>query len=216
MGFSGDVNYLNWADLAYQPYFSATASNVLFPFWSHDIEGARACSPAWHALHAWVAVLHNTYARMMQSLAHYPLAFVGGAENVELYVRWIQVGAFSGVMRSHDRGMSGGGCANSYTQVVAPAWGPATGDCSIVQPWSVGPMAFPAIRAALQARERLLPYIYNTHRTAFGAWSQSRNICAHSAATAFTIVSPPIRSPTRRIRDGYWAYSADVLPVAAH
>ena len=24
---------------AYQPYFSATASNVLFPFWSHDIEG---------------------------------------------------------------------------------------------------------------------------------------------------------------------------------
>lgn len=70
-------------------------------------------------------------------------------------------------MRSHDRGMSGGGCANSYSRVTAPAWGPPTGDCSIVQPWSVGPQVFPAIRSALQARERLLPYIYNTHRMAF-------------------------------------------------
>ena len=46
------------------------------------------------------------------------------------YTRWIQVGAFSGVMRSHDRGMSGGGCANSYSRVTAPGWGPPTGDCA--------------------------------------------------------------------------------------
>jgi hypothetical protein len=68
-----------------------------------------------------------------------------------------QVGAFSGVMRSHDRGMSGGGCANSYNAVTAPGWGSPVGDCSIVQPWAVGPTVFTAIRAALQARERLLP-----------------------------------------------------------
>ena len=40
VGFSGDVAALTWSNLAYQPYFSATAANVLFPSWSHDIEGA--------------------------------------------------------------------------------------------------------------------------------------------------------------------------------
>ena len=38
-GFSGDVKHLTWANLAYQAYFSATASNVGFGFWSHDIVG---------------------------------------------------------------------------------------------------------------------------------------------------------------------------------
>lgn len=38
-GFSGDVKGLLWQNLAYQPYFSATASNVAYGFWSHDIEG---------------------------------------------------------------------------------------------------------------------------------------------------------------------------------
>ena len=39
VGFSGDVNDLTWANLAYQPYFSSTAANVLYGYWSHDIEG---------------------------------------------------------------------------------------------------------------------------------------------------------------------------------
>jgi alpha-glucosidase (family GH31 glycosyl hydrolase) len=39
IGFSGDVLGLNWINLAYQPYFSATAVNVGHGFWSHDIEG---------------------------------------------------------------------------------------------------------------------------------------------------------------------------------
>ena len=30
---------LAWNSFAYQPYFSATASNVGYGFWSHDIEG---------------------------------------------------------------------------------------------------------------------------------------------------------------------------------
>ena len=42
-GFSGDVKGLTWSNLAYQPYFSMTASNVLYGFWSHDIEGPRSC-----------------------------------------------------------------------------------------------------------------------------------------------------------------------------
>ncbi|KAJ9444527.1 Alpha-xylosidase [Diplonema papillatum] len=38
-GFSGDVGGLTWANLAYQTYFSATATNVGWGWWSHDIEG---------------------------------------------------------------------------------------------------------------------------------------------------------------------------------
>jgi alpha-glucosidase (family GH31 glycosyl hydrolase) len=39
VGLSGDVAQLSWTNLAYQPYFSATAANVAHGFWSHDIEG---------------------------------------------------------------------------------------------------------------------------------------------------------------------------------
>lgn len=38
IGFSGDTK-ICWESLNYQPYFTATASNVLFGFWSHDIGG---------------------------------------------------------------------------------------------------------------------------------------------------------------------------------
>lgn len=118
VGFSGDVAGLNWPDMAYQPYFSATAANVAHGFWSHDI--------------------------------------VGPPNDNELYTRWVQVGAFSGVMRSHDRGMSGGGCADS-----------APYQCPIVEVWNVPRENFEANRLALQMREELVPYIYTRHRTAF-------------------------------------------------
>ena len=38
IGFSGD-SYISWKSLDYQPYFNATASNVLYGYWSHDIGG---------------------------------------------------------------------------------------------------------------------------------------------------------------------------------
>ena len=38
-GFSGDVAGLTWDNLAYQPYFAATAANVLFPSWTFDLTG---------------------------------------------------------------------------------------------------------------------------------------------------------------------------------
>ena len=38
IGFSGDT-YCTWKSLAFQPYFTATASNVGFGYWSHDIGG---------------------------------------------------------------------------------------------------------------------------------------------------------------------------------
>jgi alpha-glucosidase (family GH31 glycosyl hydrolase) len=38
VGFSGDT-HITWASLAFQPRFTATAANVLFGYWSHDIGG---------------------------------------------------------------------------------------------------------------------------------------------------------------------------------
>ena len=38
IGFSGDV-ISNWSSLRFQPYFTATAANVGFGYWSHDIGG---------------------------------------------------------------------------------------------------------------------------------------------------------------------------------
>ncbi len=38
LGFSGDTE-ISWATLAYLPYFTATASNVGYTWWSHDIGG---------------------------------------------------------------------------------------------------------------------------------------------------------------------------------
>jgi alpha-glucosidase (family GH31 glycosyl hydrolase) len=81
VGFSGDVQDLSWQSLAFQPYFSFTASNVGYGFWSHDI--------------------------------------VGPYNNHELHTRWIQWAAYSGVFRTHDRGMSSGSCANNNPQTCA-------------------------------------------------------------------------------------------------
>jgi hypothetical protein len=38
VGFSGDT-IISWESLAFQPYFTATASNIGFGWWSHDIGG---------------------------------------------------------------------------------------------------------------------------------------------------------------------------------
>ncbi len=38
IGFSGDT-YSNWESLAFQPYFTSTAANVGYGYWSHDIGG---------------------------------------------------------------------------------------------------------------------------------------------------------------------------------
>ncbi|MFI5252905.1 MAG: TIM-barrel domain-containing protein [Bacteroidota bacterium] len=38
IGFSGDASSV-WSTLAFEPYFTATASNVCYGYWSHDIGG---------------------------------------------------------------------------------------------------------------------------------------------------------------------------------
>jgi alpha-glucosidase (family GH31 glycosyl hydrolase) len=65
IGFSGDTVSV-WESLAFQPYFTATAANVGYAYWSHDIGG------------------------------HMP-----GAIEPELYLRWIEWGIFSPILRTH-------------------------------------------------------------------------------------------------------------------
>ncbi|KAH8070087.1 alpha-1,3-glucosidase [Aureococcus anophagefferens] len=118
VGFSGDVATVDWHTLAYQPYFSATAANVAYGFWSHDV-----VSPG----------------------------FEDGASTdaLEVYTRWVQWTAYSGVVRSHDRGLSAGDCDETF-----PAT--RTSDaCGVVEPWGVPAKPyFAAIRAALKRRGR--------------------------------------------------------------
>lgn len=38
IGFSGDT-YISWSALAFQPYFTTTAANIGYTWWSHDIGG---------------------------------------------------------------------------------------------------------------------------------------------------------------------------------
>ncbi|MCX7753945.1 MAG: DUF5110 domain-containing protein [Anaerolineales bacterium] len=102
IGFSGD-SVVSWKSLAFQPYFTATAANVGFGWWSHDIGG-----------------------------------HMDGIEDPELYLRWVQYGVFSPILRLH--------CTKNPYQDRAP--------------WSFGEDTFRLARAALRLRHALIPYIY--------------------------------------------------------
>jgi alpha-glucosidase (family GH31 glycosyl hydrolase) len=73
IGFSGD-SVISWDSLAYQPHFTATASNVLYGYWSHDIGG-----------HTFAKSIPKKERRL----------------DPELYTRWVQYGVFSPVLRTH-------------------------------------------------------------------------------------------------------------------
>jgi hypothetical protein len=70
IGFSGDTR-ITWRSLAFQPYFTYTASNVCYGYWSHDIGG------------------------------HYKGPENDFRKDPELFTRWVQWGAFSPIFRTH-------------------------------------------------------------------------------------------------------------------
>ncbi len=115
VGFSGDT-VSNWETLACQVEMTARAGNVGQAYWSHDIGG------------------HMHFFR---------LAPVGMPMDPELYVRWVQFGALSPVMRIH----STYGCQREF--------------------WAYGPRITAIMREALRLRMSLLPYLYHLTHVAY-------------------------------------------------
>ncbi len=106
VGFSGDT-YETWDALDFQPHFTATASNVLYGWWSHDIGG-----------------------------------HMGGTITAEMYLRWVQFGALSPILRLH-----------------------ATKDPRCERrPWAFDKKTYEAARDAFHLRYRLIPYLYTMAR----------------------------------------------------
>jgi hypothetical protein len=71
IGFSGDTK-ISWKSLDYQPYFTSTASNVGYGYWSHDIGGHM--------------IMDNDTLN---------------AKDAELFTRWLQYATFSPIFRTH-------------------------------------------------------------------------------------------------------------------
>ena len=116
LGFSGDTTQ-TWKSLDYQPGYTATASNVAYPWWSHDIGG--------HCM---------------------------GSKDDELYLRWVQLGIFSPVMRLHSTNNEFAG----------------------KEPWNFSGPVERIAADALRLRHKLLPYIYTMN---YRTHTDCRAIC---------------------------------------
>ena len=106
LGFSGDTAQ-NWSVLDFQPYFTATASNIGYTWWSHDIGGH-----------------------------HF------GERDDELYLRWVQYGVFSPILRLHST-------SNEFMGK---------------EPWKYRADVELFASRALRFRRRLIPYLYSANR----------------------------------------------------
>lgn len=102
IGFSGDT-IITWDSLQFQPYFTATAANVGYGWWSHDIGG-----------------------------------HMGGVEEPELYLRWVQYGVFSPILRMHSTN-------NPYHER---------------RPWGYDAETERIASQALRLRHAFIPYLY--------------------------------------------------------
>ncbi len=103
LGFSGDSK-ICWECLDFQPYFTSTATNVGYTWWSHDIGG------------------HHM-----------------GAKDDELYIRWVQYGLYSPIMRLHST-------SNEFMGK---------------EPWKHCWQAENLAIKTLRERHALIPYIYS-------------------------------------------------------
>jgi alpha-glucosidase (family GH31 glycosyl hydrolase) len=102
IGFSGD-DYVTWDTLHFLPHFTATAANVGYGWWSHDIGG-----------------------------------HMGGVEEAELYLRWVQYGVFSPILRLHST-------KNPYHER---------------RPWGYDAETEIHASKAMRLRHALIPYLY--------------------------------------------------------
>ena len=63
LGFSGDT-FINWESLDFQPYFTSTATNIGYTWWSHDIGGHQLCSKDDELYARWVQ--YGLYSPIMR------------------------------------------------------------------------------------------------------------------------------------------------------
>jgi alpha-glucosidase (family GH31 glycosyl hydrolase) len=79
IGFSGDT-FVQWRTLAYQPYFTATAANVAYGWWSHDLGG-----------HMFKDLTPELYLRWVQFGVFSPIFRVHSTKRAELERRpWLK------------------------------------------------------------------------------------------------------------------------------
>ncbi len=89
IGFSGDTTS-NWESLAFQPWFTATAANVGYAYWSHDIGG-----------HVPGVVAPELYTRWIQFGIFSPILRTHTTKNAEAERRiWAYPEPYSDIMRS--------------------------------------------------------------------------------------------------------------------
>lgn len=103
LGFSGDTK-ICWECLDFQPYFTSTATNIGYTWWSHDIGG------------------HHM-----------------GSKDDELYIRWVQYGLYSPIMRLHST-------SNEFMGK---------------EPWKHTFTAEALATRTLRERHALIPYLYS-------------------------------------------------------
>ncbi|UKK51111.1 glycoside hydrolase family 31 protein [Prevotella sp. E13-17] len=108
IGFSGD-SFTTYGTLAWQPYFTATASNVGFGYWGHDLGGHQQT----------------------------------GANDPEIYLRWMQYGVFTPIFRTH---------ATNWEGIERRIWKYEN---------------FPLLLETVKLRYALMPYIYTAARQAY-------------------------------------------------
>jgi alpha-glucosidase (family GH31 glycosyl hydrolase) len=168
IGFSGDI-YVTWESLRFQPYFTATAANVGYGWWSHDIGG-----------------------------------HMGGIEEPELYLRWLQFGVFSPILRLHSTN-------NPYHER---------------RPWGYDAETEKHASNAMRLRHALIPYLYTA------AWiNHKKGIlpirpmyhlypdqgfayqCPHQYTFGSELIAAPFTSPrdenTRMSRQVIWLPDGD-------
>jgi hypothetical protein len=149
VGFSGDT-WISWNSLAFLPYFTATAGNVCYGWWSHDIGG-----------------------------------HMGGPGSAELYLRWLQYGVFSPILRTH---------ATKDSQLERRTW--------------MFPELQEQMREALLLRRSLVPYLYAQGRKAYEEgvslcrplyWLHPEEEAAYRATNQYyfgdDIITAPITKP---------------------
>ena len=102
IGFSGDT-FATWESLDFQPYFTLTASNAGYGWWSHDIGG-----------------------------------HMHGTKSDEMFVRWIQFGVFSPIMRIHS----------------------SDNPFFVKEPWAYDAHIGAILKRYLRLRHQMIPYLY--------------------------------------------------------